>query len=50
MSRALALLILAALAACSSTTEPAKPSGPMIPVNAALWDYHGNDIAPRNAR
>jgi hypothetical protein len=26
--------------------EPTKPTGNQIPVNADLWDYHGDEIFP----
>ena len=45
MPRVVILLCLA-LSACSEHTMPPQPTGSQIPVNADLWDYHGNEIFP----
>ena len=40
------LLLCLALAACADHSTPPEPTGARIPVNAGLWDYHGNEIFP----
>jgi hypothetical protein len=44
--RPLILLLGLLLAACGGPPPPPQPTGKQIPVNADLWDYHGNEIFP----